>query len=86
VRIARDDRLRHLLHDNKSRNLTRREKDVLDALLDGLGNTAIAVRLGVSIKTVKNHLARIYDKLGAHTRAEVIVRVLSRPGSAAARN
>jgi DNA-binding CsgD family transcriptional regulator len=54
--------------------LTSREHDVLEVLSDGLSNRDIATRLGISEHTVKFHLASIYGKLGASTRAQAIRR------------
>jgi len=53
-------------------DMTPRERDVLELLGEGLGNRAIAERLGISDHTVKFHLASIYGKLGAATRAEAV--------------
>ncbi|MHA6761057.1 LuxR C-terminal-related transcriptional regulator [Streptacidiphilus sp. PAMC 29251] len=53
--------------------LTRRERQVLDLLTQGLGNASIAARLGLSEKTVKNHLSHAYAKLGVASRTEAIV-------------
>jgi DNA-binding NarL/FixJ family response regulator len=50
--------------------LTPRERQVLSMLADGLGNKAIAARLGISDHTVKAHVAGIFEKLGVSTRAE----------------
>jgi DNA-binding NarL/FixJ family response regulator len=51
--------------------LTRREVDVLRVLArDGQCNEAIAVELGVSVWTVRRHLATSFPKLGARTRTE----------------
>jgi two-component system nitrate/nitrite response regulator NarL len=58
--------------------LTARELDVLAALGDGLGNRAIAGRLGISEHTVKFHLASIYGKLGATSRADAVRRAFRR--------
>jgi len=58
--------------------LTARELDVLAALGEGLGNRAIASRLGISEHTVKFHLASIYGKLGATSRADAIRRAFRR--------
>jgi DNA-binding NarL/FixJ family response regulator len=52
--------------------LTRREHDVLDMLAQGMSNAAIADRLTVSINTVRNHIANISAKLGAHSKLEVL--------------
>ena len=53
--------------------MTRRERDVLALLGDGLGNRAIAERLGISDHTVKFHVAAVLAKLGAESRTEAIV-------------
>jgi DNA-binding NarL/FixJ family response regulator len=58
--------------------MTGRELDVLAALGEGLGNRAIAQRLGISEHTVKFHLASIYGKLGATTRAGAVRRAFRR--------
>lgn len=41
--------------------------------LQGLDNAAIAVRLAINVKTVRNHVTNIFDKLGVSSRAEAIV-------------
>jgi DNA-binding NarL/FixJ family response regulator len=51
--------------------LTEREWDVAHLLQEGLANKEIAARLGITARTVKNHLHHVYDKLGLHSRAEV---------------
>jgi DNA-binding NarL/FixJ family response regulator len=52
--------------------LTEREKQVLILVAHGLSNLAIAERLVVSEKTVRNHITHILAKLGLSTRAELI--------------
>jgi two-component system, NarL family, response regulator YdfI len=52
--------------------LTGRELEILGLLAEGLGNKAIAVRLGISEHTVKSHLASIFGKLDVSTRAEAV--------------
>jgi two-component system nitrate/nitrite response regulator NarL len=58
--------------------LTARERDVLEWLALGLSNRAIGARLGISEHTVKFHVAAIYGKLGASSRAEAIRRAARR--------
>ena len=53
--------------------LTNREKDVLEAIARGWNNSRIAESLGLAEQTVRNYASSIYDKLGLHSRAEVIV-------------
>ena len=52
--------------------LTDREQEVLTQLAEGLSNAAIAERLVVSVHTVRNHVANLASKLGAHSRLEVL--------------
>ena len=52
--------------------LTGREHDILGHLAEGMSNAAIAGEMGVSVHTVRNHLANISAKLGAHSRLEVL--------------
>jgi pimeloyl-ACP methyl ester carboxylesterase/DNA-binding CsgD family transcriptional regulator len=54
--------------------LTARERELLELIARGLDNGSIAERLGLQVKTVRNHVTRIYDKLGVRTRAEAIVK------------
>ena len=54
--------------------LTERERDILDLLAAGASNDAIARRLYVSNKTVRNTVSGIYAKLHANGRAEAIVK------------
>jgi DNA-binding NarL/FixJ family response regulator len=53
-------------------SLTSREREVLNLLARGMSNAAIAEELFITNKTVKNHLSRIYEKIGVHSRAEAI--------------
>ncbi|WP_276069885.1 response regulator transcription factor [Mycobacterium yunnanensis] len=52
--------------------LTRREKEVLALLTEGLDNRAIATDLFISEATVKFHLHNIMDKFGVHKRAALV--------------
>jgi DNA-binding CsgD family transcriptional regulator len=58
--------------------LTPREVEVLAALAAGLGNKAVARRLGISPHTVKFHVEQLFRKLGAATRAEAVAKGLRR--------
>lgn len=54
--------------------LTPRERAVLDGIADGLDNSEIAIALGLSEKTVRNHITRVFDKIQVQHRYEAIVR------------
>jgi len=54
-------------------SLSRRERETLVLLAEGLSNAEIAERLGISEKTVRNHLSHLFDKLGVWSRAQAIV-------------
>ena len=53
--------------------LTEREREVLDLVAQGRANTAIAAKLGLSQKTVRNHVSNILTKLQVADRAQAIV-------------
>lgn len=53
--------------------ISTREVEVLQLVADGLGTTEIAERLFISQKTVKNHLASIYEKLAARDRTQAVL-------------
>jgi DNA-binding NarL/FixJ family response regulator len=57
--------------------LTKREEAIVHMVADGLPNLQIASGLRVSPHTVKNHLFRIYEKLGVSSRVELILYALS---------
>ena len=53
-------------------SLSPREREILGLLAEGLGNKIVAARLGISEHTVKTHVASVFQKLGADTRAEAV--------------
>jgi DNA-binding NarL/FixJ family response regulator len=55
-------------------DLTAREHQVLELVAQGLDNTTIASRLGISERTARNHVSMIFSKLGVNKRAQAIVR------------
>ncbi|GGD00042.1 LuxR family transcriptional regulator [Tersicoccus solisilvae] len=52
--------------------LTRREREIVEHLLAGRTNRQIATAVGVSVRTVENHLYRVYPKLGVTRRDELV--------------
>lgn len=53
--------------------ISQREEEVLQLVADGYGTTEIAEKLYISQKTVKNHLASIYEKLDARDRTQAVL-------------
>lgn len=51
--------------------LTRREQDIVNAIVKGRSNKQIAEELGLQVQTVKNKLSTIYLKFGVRTRLEL---------------
>ncbi len=56
----------------KTLTLTRRERQILQHLTDGLGTEAIARTMHISRITVRRHLQNLFAKLGVHSRAEAV--------------
>lgn len=54
--------------------LTGREREVLELIAAGCGNAAIAQRLSLSLKTVRNHVSNIFAKLQVADRAAAIIK------------
>lgn len=52
--------------------LTPREQEVLQKMVDGLDNKAIAKELFLSLGTIKNHITRIYEKMGVKNRTQAV--------------
>jgi two-component system, NarL family, response regulator DegU len=53
--------------------LTNREEELLQLIADGLATSEVASTMYISQKTVKNHLASIYDKLQARDRTQAVL-------------
>jgi DNA-binding NarL/FixJ family response regulator len=54
--------------------LSRREREVLISILNGLTNKEIASELHISERTVKFHVSRLFQKFGAHRRSDLIAK------------
>lgn len=58
--------------------VTPREQQIVEGLRAGLSNEGIAIQLGISMFTVKNHVRKILRKLGANNRAQAVAIAMSR--------
>ncbi|MBV9951283.1 MAG: response regulator transcription factor [Acidimicrobiia bacterium] len=58
------------------RAVTKREEEVLQLIADGCSTSEVAQQLYISQKTVKNHLASIYQKLDARDRTQAVLRAV----------
>jgi two-component system, NarL family, response regulator DegU len=57
----------------EDRIITKREEEVLQLIADGCSTPEVAAKLYISQKTVKNHLASIYEKLNARDRTQAVL-------------
>ena len=76
----------HMLADGKatrtsSFNLSAREKEVLDLLVDGYSYKMIADKLFISMDTVRSHIKKIYDKLQVNSKSGAVVKALRHSSS-----
>ena len=69
-------RLDRAQETDDDRLITKREEEVLQLIADGCSTPEVAQQLFISQKTVKNHLAAIYQKLDARDRTQAVVRAV----------
>ncbi len=60
-------------HQTRFDGVSPREREVLGLLLEGLPNKLIAVRLGISEKTVKTHLTAVFRQIGVTDRVQAVL-------------
>ena len=58
-------------------NLTRKENEVLNLIVKGLGDKEIAKSLFVCVPTVRTHITSIFTKMDVNNRKELIIKILS---------
>jgi len=56
--------------------LTKREKEILHLLVEGIDNHTIAEELFISVQTVRNHIRHIYEKLQVHSKTQAVVKAI----------
>jgi LuxR family transcriptional regulator of spore coat protein len=56
--------------------LTKREKEIFDLLVINYSTGDIALKLGISEKTVRNHISNVIQKLGVSSRSQAIIELL----------
>ena len=71
-KTRRDVEARNKLVLQRLAKLTRREKETLKLITEGLLNKQIAGVMGVTEKTIKVHRMRVFKKMGAKTLAELV--------------
>jgi DNA-binding NarL/FixJ family response regulator len=57
-------------------DLTQREVEILNFLVEGMDNKAIAEKLFISVQTVRNHIRHIYEKLQVHSKSQAVVKAI----------
>jgi DNA-binding NarL/FixJ family response regulator len=73
LRIAGQNREEEREARSNIEQLTRREREVLQALSEGLSNKEIAERLHMSVDTERTHMMNILSKLGVHSRLQALL-------------
>lgn len=72
------DNIEKSLHENERPNLTSREFEVLQLIVDGLSNREIADRLNTTEGTVKSYLNKIFGKLAVNDRTKAVITAIKR--------
>ena len=75
--IALDADNRHALHiraemSQRFNRLTRRERQVMDSMLEGKSSKEISMQLNMSVRTVEYHRAKVMQKIGTSTLVELV--------------
>jgi DNA-binding NarL/FixJ family response regulator len=73
LRLVNRERQEELSVRRAVERLTPREKEVLQALAEGLESREIAERLNVTVETERTHMVNILHKLGVHSRLQALV-------------
>jgi two-component system nitrate/nitrite response regulator NarL len=73
LRFVSRERQEELAARQAVEKLTPREKDVLQALAEGLESKEIAEKLNVTVETERTHMVNILHKLGVHSRLQALI-------------
>ncbi len=76
LRVATRERDRTREAQSLLAQLTPRERDVLDALAEGLSSKQIAAKLFITVETERTHMVNVLSKLDVHSRLEALVYAL----------
>lgn len=76
----REKRARHSVVAERIAALTEREREVMHRVVDGKLNKVIADELGISVKTVEFHRAKVMEKMGADSVAALVQLLMQQPG------
>ena len=71
-----ESKAKEIIDESRGERLTAREMDVLECIAKGFSNNDISKALGISEKTVKNHLTSIFHKLKVNDRTQALAYVL----------
>ncbi len=67
---------KHIPKKNNAYDLTKREIEILENIVDGFNSNQIAEKLFISVQTVRNHIRNIYTKLQVHSKSQAVVKAL----------
>jgi DNA-binding NarL/FixJ family response regulator len=70
--IMEGSRYRRHSNGKKPKDLTRREKEIISLVIEGMSNAEIAEQLGISVRTVENHRFNMLRKIGARNTPELV--------------
>lgn len=71
-KVIAEDVERLLVTDPPLAELSPRQKEILIAISNGLSNNQIALQLDISAESVKTHIAKLFNKIGAGSRSEAV--------------
>lgn len=70
--IMEGSRYRRHSNGKKPKDLTKREKEIIKLVIEGMSNAEIAEQLGISVRTVENHRFNMLRKIGARNTPELV--------------